>query len=78
MHQYDLINNSIECSLLFPYSVKILEIMSKLLLTEYERFAVKNNFESGVAKINFEEQILSLFLYPESLTEIIVMSYVNS
>lgn len=49
--------------------------MSKLLLTEYERFAV-NNFKSGVA--NFEEQILLLFLYPESLTEIIVMSSVNS
>lgn len=50
--------------------------MSKLLLTEYERFAVNNNFKSGVA--NFEEQILLLFLYPESLTEIIVMRFVNS
>lgn len=39
---------------------------------------MKNNFESGVAKINFKEQILSLFLYSESLTEIIVMSSVNS
>lgn len=63
---------------LFPYGVKNLinNVKTTSLLTEYERFAVNNNFKSGVA--NFEEQILLLFLYPESLTEIIVIRSVNS